>query len=481
MFGQSSSYILSQPTSSFTGGTTTAGQQSGGMFAQQPQQQLQSGSSTHSATSMIGASSSTTQPPAWFQNQTKRTIPNHLVPKRKPSFQIATAATSKSSNNKKGRSNRRLSISSNGSGGSISSSMLVSHDQFNIVSFGSQPQQGQQRRAMSQGGDRLNSISGGSLFDTSFDISKYDDTINESKDENELIQFGGADDVPPARSIYDLNDEILVSLNKPVQQIDSFINKDPKSFHNLFNRDQQESTTESEETKHAEQEKRRQSVNQLQYSESAILVFGYPESLSNQVIQYFSEFGDILEQFEQISSPGSASSSKSNSLLSINSRKNRKIVPIFSGTNWVKITYDNPASAIDALQQNGSVFNGILLGVVPYEKTALEKLKKRKLVKSEDIGGTNVSLMQSTPKKQQKENGEAPLAEAAPASNGNAATSAPASISYSTKLDIKEGSQFFLKPDGNELNNKKDDNNKNKEKLGVLGTLSKYIFGFHDL
>ena len=56
-----------------------------------------------------------------------------------------------------------------------------------------------------------------------------------------------------------------------------------------------------------------------------------------------------------------------------------KIVPIFSGKHWIKLTFDNPNSALQALQENGNVFNGSMIGVVPYHKSIIEKLENRKI------------------------------------------------------------------------------------------------------
>ena len=56
-----------------------------------------------------------------------------------------------------------------------------------------------------------------------------------------------------------------------------------------------------------------------------------------------------------------------------------KIVPIFSGKHWIKLTFDNPNSALQALQENGNVFNGSIIGVVPYHKSIIEKLENRKI------------------------------------------------------------------------------------------------------
>ncbi|ODV78146.1 MPPN-domain-containing protein [Suhomyces tanzawaensis NRRL Y-17324] len=390
--------------------------------------------------------------PEWFQNQKKRTIPNHLVPKKKTGFHINSSVTNKSSKSA-GAGGRRVasgSFSSKDSG----QVTIASKDQFNIMSFGSQ-----QRKAISQGSivDRNSRV--GTLFDTTGlnDTTRFDDTINETYED-----FGTAgDDLPPSRSIYDLNDEILVSLNKPAQQIDSFINKDPKDFANVFNR---QDDSESSNNATAAQE-RRKSINPLTNNESAVLIFGYPESLAPQVIQHFKEFGDVLEDFD--------SHQKRYTLVSTKNPQRNTIVPIFSGKNWIKVTYDNPGSALEALQDNGSVFNGILLGVIPYSKHSIEKLQKRTLVDSEDIGGGNITLNDLNTTRNEINNGSI-----SPGSAQTPANTVSNNTSYTSRLDIKDGSQFFLKSEGEQV---KSNGSSNEKPLGIFGTISKYVFGFHEL
>jgi hypothetical protein len=354
--------------------------------------------------------------PLWIENQRKRTIPNHLVPKKKPGFHISTATTS----------NTSLANAQSGSNPS-----LVSSDQYNILSFGTQ------RRKTGTG-----IIDKSGIFESSsMDVTKYDDTINDSIYDDNMANTM-ADDLPPPRSIHDLNDEILNGLNKPVQ-MDSFLNKDPKLFANVFNKD-----TDTTVTKVAVDDV----VKPLANNESAILVFGYPETIASQVIQHFKEFGDILENLE--------TTAQSNSLLSITKERNHRIVPIFSGKNWIKLTFDNPESAVDALQENGIVFNGSILGVIPYSKDAIEKLQKRKLTVDEDIGGkTNLNVVHKPEEKS-----------SAQLNTNN---------SIVTKLDIKDGSKFFLKSEG-ELK-AEEEKKKSNVKMSLLGTVSKWLFGFHEL
>ncbi|KAK6465650.1 Nup53/35/40-type RNA recognition motif-domain-containing protein [Scheffersomyces coipomensis] len=373
------------------------------------------------------------QQPIWFQNQKKRIIPNHLVPKKKPSFQIT------SSNKKDGVRD------SSSSSDKKSSSLLSSTNEFNLLSFGGQ--QSQQRKLLDKAGD------------TSIDLTKYDETINETFVSNDDFFNSYDEDLPPTRSIHDFNNEILNSLaNKPVEKIDSFINRDPKSFNNIFNASNLSDSKQDDAKLNEKKEK--EAINPLVNNESAIIVFGYPESLTNQIIQHFKEFGDILEDFETNQKlPYSLLNSKHN-------QSSKKVVPLFVGKNWIKLTFDNPASAIDALQENGSVFNGILLGVIPYTKNAIEKLQKRSITSQEDIGGKNLLDLSIVRSEKLDTN-----------TNDNVTGGSNSNPVSNNKFEMKDGTQLFLKPDGEQQKDK----NVKQEKLGIIGNLSRYIFGFHEL
>lgn len=354
--------------------------------------------------------------PAWFSNPKRRTIPNHLVPKKKSGFQISPSSASK----KDSKTRDLLASTSNPT-------------EFNLLSFGSS-----QRRSLAAGQpDRSASV--GSAFDQT---QHYDETINDTI--NEDLFYTNNDDLPPTRSIYDLNDEVLISLNKPASlHADSFINKDPKTFNNVFNKETAKSTqNEPKDT---------QKTNPLDHSEAAVLVFGYPESMAGQVIAHFQEFGSVLEDFDV---------SRRKNMLVRETSKPRPIAPIFSGKSWVKVTYDNPALALDALQENGSVFNGVLLGVIPYTKNSIEKLQKRKLTGPEDIGG-GIDLS-SGDKSKKLEAGENDI-----------------QASYVKRMDIKDGASFFLK--ANAADSKSETEKKNDENLGTVGKAMKFFFGFHEL
>lgn len=369
--------------------------------------------------------------PIWFHNPSRKTIPNHLVSKKKPGFHITPTSTSKDTS--KGKN---FNVSSDNAG------------QFNLYSFGSS-----QRKALTSSGTLVSGNSIGSLYDTSTGDGSKIEGANDSFTES----FSVDDDLPPSRSIYDFGDDVMHALNKPASpNTNSFINKDPKDFFNAFNKDNADGKND---LKH--ERKSSESSNLLNVA-SAVLVFGYPEAMANQVIAHFLNFGRILEDFEVTKQNTTL---LRNYELTLGSDRQRSY-PIFCGKSWVKITYDNPSSAMDALQENGSVFNGVLLGVIPYSKDAVEKLQRRKLTESEDIGsatGPQTSVFDNSEKP------ENVLGKEDDVHNTN-----------STKVDIQDGSRFFLKSNVSENDASESEEKKNRNS-GILSTIFNYLFGFDDL
>ncbi|CCH59395.1 hypothetical protein TBLA_0B05680 [Henningerozyma blattae CBS 6284] len=139
-------------------------------------------------------------------------------------------------------------------------------------------------------------------------------------------------------------------------------------------------------------------------SETAVIIFGYPESVSNSIISYFAKFGNILEDFQVLRGPSGLNSNSTTLRLRNNIKTNNmqndvevtKKYPIFTGDGWVKLTYDLPSAAIRALQENGTVLSGSLIGCIPYSKAAVEQLASCKIDKIDDIGTPNFSIKNSS-------------------------------------------------------------------------------------
>lgn len=243
--------------------------------------------------------------------------------------------------------------------------------------------------------------------------------------DDDLPLYSNSKDVPPPRSLYDLD---KVELPQPEKA--EFLNKDPHNFTSVFSREPEAKPQEEKAP--------------LAHSESAVLVFGYPEHMANQVIAYFSEFGRVLEKFEVVQPKAMLATTGAFPV----EEKTGATPPIFSGKSWVKLTYDNPALAVDALQESGNVFNGALIGVVPYSRATVEKLQKRKLSGSEDVGGFHVA-----PERAKSDSAE--------------------EKTYIKRYDMKDGLELFLKaPPQSDTKG---------ELRGVLGAVANYLFGFGEL
>ncbi|CAN3358274.1 hypothetical protein DICA3_C18514 [Diutina catenulata] len=281
--------------------------------------------------------------------------------------------------------------------------------------------------------DKFNMLSFGS--NNRDKATNFDDSVNETiADTVEEVTFG--DDLPPARSIHDLAHEEIVKPRKNK----TFVSKDPSRFASIFGGPAAPQEPLSPEVA----------------PESAVIVFGYSECRAAEIIRYFRDCGPILEDFDTGSAPS----------LLIHSNSQAKIVPIFCGSSWVKITYANAESALDALQRNGQVFNGEFLGVIPYSKDAVEKIERRQLSPTEDVGALS------------------PIVLASKAPKDAHPSQSPSLVS---KIDIKDGSKLFLhNPHTNsalEVLSKTSNESevRPKEKIGWVDNVTKKLFGFYEV
>lgn len=244
--------------------------------------------------------------------------------------------------------------------------------------------------------------------------------------------------------------------------------------------------------------------------ETGVIVFGYPESISNLVLTHFSHFGTILEDFEVLRSASgiNVSTLKSNKT----QIQQPKSYPIFTGEGWVKITYDNNQSAIRALQENGSVFRGSLLGCVPYSKNSVEKLASCRIDKNDNIGESDLGLSSKvTPLRDfttgnfgfdNKENNNIPSLKTDSQGNSteggvsNNLQSVPQNIFFPNhRLTINDGKSLFVhnadannhnfiqglekRMRGEELTDQKD--NKGKNNGGIMNSVNNWLFGWNNL
>lgn len=147
------------------------------------------------------------------------------------------------------------------------------------------------------------------------------------------------EDPPPARSIYDSDSSNLSLIHRTESSMT--INRRSSMASNIG--------TPSSSTPRP--------VKTTDYSLS-VVIFGFPSSVTPAVVAHFSRFGTISENVD------------SSSRLSLMSSPNKSLrappTPIQTGKNWLKITYDSPASAARAIQENGTLIAGqYVVGCIP--------------------------------------------------------------------------------------------------------------------
>lgn len=107
--------------------------------------------------------------------------------------------------------------------------------------------------------------------------------------------------------------------------------------------------------------------------EFSIIIYGYKESDSVQIIHYFNKFGEILEDFEILNQK------KNNFSRLLRTSDASKTIPIYLGDSWIKITYSSHPSYLRALKEDRVIFNSYYLTVKPYSSDLLNQLRTGKL------------------------------------------------------------------------------------------------------
>ncbi|CEP61310.1 Nup35/Nup53 family RNA-binding protein LALA0_S02e11540g [Lachancea lanzarotensis] len=382
---------------------------------------------------------------SWFNNPRKRTIPQSIV-KRTTKSDPSEAS---------GEHGNSSAIPTNGSG-------------FGTVTFGTKRSTGEYNNSNKKAHELRDSIPNAILIDS-----------NEA---------------PPTKSLYDWQREDEFGSMLPAQQSDVPLNShslgalkgtsDTSALRNVFDRDAQ-----AEPSKQYKGATNGTGVaDTTKSAESAVIVFGYPESISNQIIIQFSKFGTILEDFEVLRG---ASGINAATLRLRNKHAsdggNRRKYPIFTGDGWIKLTYDSAASALRALQENGVVYGGCLIGCVPYTKSAVEQLASCTIEKSDDIGSFS------------------PAAHAVPNGGVNSiqiGNDSPAKLHdvhdnnalylKSQRLDMKDGKGLFVNNGPSAVHGKNflqtietkiqdDQKRRTNGSNGVVNRVNNWLFGWNDL
>lgn len=258
--------------------------------------------------------------------------------------------------------------------------------------------------------DKSETSSGIHLKNNGFNLADF-----SKKDSSDLLQkkdnlgatdiYNSTTDYPPTTSLHDWQREDEFGIVQPASNTSNYGEPNSKSYHNnsyggliktpnVFDKSGQSSGYKLSSTIGKNNtDVNKNDNNSAIYSESAVIVFGYPEYLSNQVITHFSHFGNILEDFEILRSSTGINNNTFRLHANLNALQEGSMstkLPIFTGEGWVKITYDSPTSALRALKENGTVFTGHLIGCIPYSKSAVEQLASISVDKSDDIGSIDL-------------------------------------------------------------------------------------------
>ncbi|SCU78594.1 LAFA_0A07426g1_1 [Lachancea sp. 'fantastica'] len=382
---------------------------------------------------------------SWFNNPRKRTIPQSIV-KRSTKSEPSESA---------GEQGNSATIPTNGSG-------------FGAVTFGTRRSNGEYNNTNKKTHELRDSLPNAILIDS-----------NEA---------------PPTKSLYDWQREDEFGSMLPAQHSDVPFNSqslgpskkisDASALPNVFDK-----TPQAEPSKQFNGSANGTGVaDATKRGESAVIVFGYPESIFNQIIIQFSKFGTILEDFEVLRG---ASGINAATLRLRNKHAsdggNRRKYPIFTGDGWIKLTYDSAASALRALQENGVVYGGCLIGCVPYTKSAVEQLASCTIEKSDDVGSFS------------------PAAHAVPNAGVNSiqiggdtpgklhdAHDSNAFYLKSQRLDMKDGKGLFVNNGTNPTQGKnflqtietkiqEDQQERSKGSNGVVAKVNNWLFGWNDL
>ncbi|CAB4254487.1 similar to Saccharomyces cerevisiae YDL088C ASM4 Nuclear pore complex subunit, part of a subcomplex also containing Nup53p, Nup170p, and Pse1p [Maudiozyma barnettii] len=376
----------------------TLGQFSSGLQNSQQFQGLQSVSNT-------GTNSQ--KDPSWFNNPTKRAIPQNIVKRtmrpQSDSGEITHSQSSTALSSRSGfdtmsfgsRKNKTIFSSSNLQSLNTDNILGDSNDAPPSVSIHDWQSEDQFSGSMNLGVNGPTQFENQSMLMSQMATPRNDN----SKQIPNLFKSSNAFDKTPQSNIFNKNKITVTNGNERSNEItasSSILNGNKSNGSKLFdffgtsNNKGKSNTPESLSITATASSQQQHSQPQ---QETAIIVFGYPESISNLIITHFSHFGSILEDFQVLRSASgiNVSTLKNKNQNITNNNEDRKY-PIFTGEGWVKITYDSRQSAVRALQENGSVFTGTLIGCVPYSKNAVEKLASCKIDKHDNIGENDIAV-----------------------------------------------------------------------------------------
>lgn len=132
----------------------------------------------------------------------------------------------------------------------------------------------------------------------------------------------------------------------------------------------------------------------------SVIIYGFDDDHFSLIVEHFAKYGKIMENlvisdytyyygaFGNVIAHDKLVDVDEKEKSSLDSKKKGlELFPLFLGPQWVKVTYDNPNSAIRALADNlTDDGKGNVLGVLPYRRQDLEILLSHEIPDELNIG-----------------------------------------------------------------------------------------------
>lgn len=110
--------------------------------------------------------------------------------------------------------------------------------------------------------------------------------------------------------------------------------------------------------------------------ENAVIIFGFQEAISRQILAYFAQFGEVKEDIEGELEGGVSSFTAK--------RRKYETIEREHGDNWTRLTYVDRDGYLRALRENGTIYCGSVVGCAPYRKDKVKQLSPTTKSKSSD-------------------------------------------------------------------------------------------------
>ncbi|KAL3234384.1 Nucleoporin ASM4 [Nakaseomyces bracarensis] len=223
--------------------------------------------------------------------------------------------------------------------------------------------------------------------------------------------------------------------------------------------------------------------------ENAVIVFGYQETITKQILAYFAQFGEVREDID--TELGDDSSK----------RYSRRVVePIERehGENWTKLTYADREGYLRALKENGTIYCGSVIGCAPYKRDKVKQLSpitksKTNVLDSKESVSTPLSSLHTPVSSSYSIPDVIPTKSTFSAQKSlfqskeeqiNTMLDKAKSTNNKRKLSIRDGSSLFLK-NNDKLYSVLDEQPTKKRVIKRDGSLtyriSNWLFGWNDL